>query len=228
MSDSVKKAILSDLHEKSARMGESGGWSVPAEFNGQADANSVFRDGCGIFDLSHYSRIRLKGYSVPQTLENLGAAGLAGMDDDTVREVDIAGVACTLVRLENFWVAVASPDANEALLDKLKSAAAGDTKTDSQTLKVAQFALAGPAAQQTLANVMPVKLPPLADGQALLGSLMLANYIAYRRDINSVPVINVMLPAIFAAKAWNFITQKAGENCVAPLGNDAWKIFIEK
>ena len=216
----LKKTILGDLHEKSARMGESGGWAVPLEFHGQGDAESILSGGVGIFDLSHYSRLRLRGYSVPDMFDAVGVAGLASMDDNTVREINIADTRCTLVRLEDFWVVVAPPDANELLLEKFRSA--DGVKADSQTMKVAMFALAGTTARQTLAGVMPVKLPSLANGQAISGSLMLANYIAYRNDVAGVPVINVMLPAIFASKAWNFITMNAGRNCAMPLGIDVW------
>jgi len=58
-----------------------------------------------------------------------------------------------------------------------------------------------------------------------MGSLMIANYIATRVSYSGEWTLEVMVPGMFASKAWKFITSKAGDNAVEPVGMAARDIL---
>ena len=54
---------------------------------------------------------------------------------------------------------------------------------------------------------------------------MIANYIATRVSYSGEWTLEVMVPGMFASKAWGFITKKAGDNAIPPVGMAARDIL---
>lgn len=221
------KTCLNSLHNASAAMGEIDGCEVPLYFSGAESELLAAREKCCVFDLSHLGRIRLRGYGSPELLSKFTDADVHRQEDDTAMNVTLCGVECTLVRLSDFWVVVTPHSAEATMMETFKSADCDDVKMDSQTNKVVQFAVVGPAGREILDKVLPVKVGGLDEGQAKFGSLLLANYIAYRRDVAGLWTLHVMLPNMFATKAWKFITEKAGDNAITPAGVETWNKLAE-
>jgi aminomethyltransferase len=91
-------------------------------------------------------------------------------------------------------------------------------KVSDQTRKIIHLAVAGPATLTRLDPVLPEKASGLAPRGVRMGSMLLAKWIALRVGYTGTYSIEVILPNMLAWQAWRFITQKAGANCIPPVG----------
>ena len=211
-----------------AKMGDEGGWQVPLSYRGALDEVEAAHRRAGVCDVSHVGRIRIRGDGALDLLERVCTADVARQEDDTARLTllcnERGGIrdACLLLRLENFWVLTCSPCNRAKVLADLQAAAAGlDVKVDDQSPVTSQLAVVGPAAPAILDAILPVRVTGLARGEAKLGSLMVARYIAMRAGPTVLWSLEVILPNLFILPAWDFITHKAGANALGPLGTAA-------
>ncbi len=235
MNDELKKSGTLSLHiAADAVMGEEGGWEVPVSYGDAAGEAKNVRSRAGIFDISHLGRVRIRGNGALDLLERVCTHDVARQEDDTAAHTllcnERGGIIdeCFLLRLSKFWVLTTNAGNREKVIEHLKAQQIDDVKIDDQTEKVYQFAVSGPAAQDILRKVLPISIDDLADGGAKMGSLMIANYIATRVSYSGEWTLEVMVPGMFAGKAWEFITKitkKAGENAVAPVGMAARDIL---
>ncbi len=212
-------------------MGEEGGWAVPVSYGYPLDEARTIRSRAGVFDLSHLGRIRIRGNGALELLERVCTADVAHQEDNTAMHTLLCNEAggildeAFLLRLESMWVLTTNAANREKLLAHLKNQDVVGAKIDDQTAKVSQIAVAGPAAEKILGAVLPIPVTGLARGEAKMGSLMIANYIASRSGYCGQWMLEVMVPGMFAGKAWAYITQKAGENAIAPCGMAARDIL---
>jgi aminomethyltransferase len=93
-----------------------------------------------------------------------------------------------------------------------------NVKIEDQSPGIVQFAVTGPAAESILSKHLPIRVSGMDRGAAKMGSLMVARYIAARIGPTSAWTLEVMIPTMFAARAWEFITIKAGESALRPCG----------
>ena len=201
------------------------GWLMPLSYRGVIDEVRQVRRRAGVFDISHLGRIRIRGDGAPDLLEHLCTADVIHQEDDTVLRTllcnDQGGIIddCLLVRAEGFWLLTTSAICREKVLRHVQAAAADfDVKIDDQTQRTSQFAVTGPAAAGILDAVLPQKPSAMKPGEVKVGSLMIARYIAMRTGYSGQWGLEVVVPNMVAAEAWRFITEKAGENCIAPAG----------
>jgi aminomethyltransferase len=220
------RTALYDKHvAREANMGSDAGWRIPLSFTGALEEVQEVHRRAGVFDVSHVGRIRVRGDEALDLLERVCTADVVCQEDDTARLTLLCNEAggiidqCLVVRLETFWVLTTSPVNREKVLAHLQEQAGDlDVRVDDQTLKTTMVCLAGPAAEGILDEVLPVRVAGMSAGQVKFGSLMLARYIALRTGYLGQWAMEVILPNMFAAQAWRFITDKAGRNAVAPAG----------
>jgi len=226
---SEQEPLRSALYEKhvaaEAKMGQEAGWEVPLVFSGIAEEVRAVRSRAGVLDISHAGRIRIRGAGAVDLLERVCTADAVHQEDDTALYTllcnERGGVIDHghLLRLADFWVLVCSPPCRGKLLEHLQTVAADfDAQVDDQTGKTSQIAVTGPAAPELLDKVLPMKvssLPPLA---VRSGSLLIARYIAARISCSGEWGMEVILTSMMASQAWRFITQKAGESRLPPVG----------
>ena len=224
---------LHALHRKAgATMCNQAGWDMPHSYGDvQAECHRV-RARAGVFDLSHLARIRVRGDGAVDLLERLCTADVARQEDNTARYSLVldegGGIAAdaVVVRLEDFWVLTASPPCRQTVLARAGALAAElGAKVDDQTAKTAMIAAAGPKAAEILDTLLPEKPSLLPAGGARLGSVVIAKYIAVRTAYTGLWSIEVMLPKMLASQAWRFITERAGENCIRPVGLAAREVL---
>ena len=232
MNDELKKSGTLPLHTAAdAVMGEEGGWEVPVSYGDAAGEAKMVRSRAGIFDVSHLGRIRIRGNGALDLLERVCTSDVAHQEDDAAAHTllcnERGGIIdeCFLLRLAKFWVLTTNAANRQKVIEHLESQEIDDVKIDDQTEKVYQFAVAGPKAKEILRAVLPISIDDLADGGAKMGSLMIANYIATRVSYSGEWTLEVMVPGMFAGKAWGFITRKAGDNVVGPAGMAARDIL---
>lgn len=225
----AERLLRSALHDKhvamEAKMSDEAGWSMPLSYGGAMAEADETRSRAGVFDVSHFGRIRIRGDGALDLLERVCTADVAHQEDDTSIETllcnDRGGIidCCRLIRLASFWVLVTSPICRQKVLDHLAPLAERlGAKVDDQTTKTTMLMVAGPAAGEILSRVLPFSIADLATGDVKLGSLMIARYIAERIGFGGLWAARVSIPNMVAQQAWRFITEKAGDNKIAPAG----------
>ncbi len=221
--------MQSPLHDKhvalEARLAEEAGWMMPLSYRGALDEIQQVRTRAGVFDVTHAGRLRIRGDGALALLERACTTDVAHQEDDTALRTllcnDKGGIMdlCWLLRLEDFWLLVTSPDNRLKILEHLAPLAEElGAKVDDQTEKTAMIAIAGPAAAGLLDHVLPEKVSPMPAGACRTGSFLVAKYIVARIDDTGEWGLCVTLPNLFAGQAWRFITEKAGANAIPPAG----------
>lgn len=231
--DKPLRSALHDRHvEMKATMADEASRLVPLSYGNALDEVAETRRRAGIFDLSHFGRIRVRGDGALDLLEEVCAGDVAGQEDDTTLDTVLCnqqgGILdlCRLIRLADFWVLVTSPICREKVLAHLKSSAERfGAKVDDQTAKTTMLAVAGPAAEEILSAVLPFSISGLAVGDVKFGSLMIVRYIAERTNFTGQWGICVSVPNMAASQAWRFITEAAGDSRIAPAGLAAMDVL---
>ena len=224
------------LHAKhvamEAAMGSEGGWAVPLSYRGSIEEAAEVRRRAGIFDVSHFGRIRVRGDGAVDLLERVCTSDAGHQEDDTTEPTllcnERGGILdyCRLIRLEKFWVLVTSPICREKVLEHLKSLAGEfGARVDDQTTKTTMLDVTGPATPEILDAVLPFAVSDVQPGAVKFGSILVARYIAERFSETGEWGVSVQIPNLMSAQAWRFITDKAGENAVAPCGMAARDIL---
>ncbi|HUU59381.1 MAG TPA: glycine cleavage system aminomethyltransferase GcvT [Phycisphaerae bacterium] len=224
--------LTTALHDRhiamGAKMAPESGWEMPLKYRGVLDEVREVRSRAGVSDVSHLGRIRIRGGGAVDLLERLCTADPVHQEDHTALFTLLCnprgGIldAAFCLRLENMWVLTTNACNREKVLDHLRAHAAGlDVKVDDQTPMTAMLSVSGPRAPELLDAVLPIRVAHTPRGWVHMGSLLIARYIAMRTGATGEWSLDVMLTKMMAGQAWRFITDKAGDNAVAPVGTAA-------
>jgi aminomethyltransferase len=217
------------LHQKhlsmEARMGDHAGWAVPMSYTGPLEEASAATESGVVTDVSYLSRIRIRGDAALDLLERACTHDVAHQEDDT------AAVSCLcnerggvvdlgyLLRLDRHWLWTGDAGNRRKTFEHLTALADGlDVTVTDRTEHTAQLAVLGPEAGRRLDAVLPFTVSDLPGGAVKAGSLLVARYTATRTAYADTWGLEVILPAMMAGQAWRFITDKAGENALPPMG----------
>ena len=244
--DQPKHSPLYEAHVSAgATMAVEEGWEMPARYGDARAEAAAARSSAALADVTHWGRIRIRGDGSGGLLARLCGPEVQAQEDDTVRpcvlrKADGAAVAARLLRLEDYWLVLTSPKDRLAVLELLFATAqsceaasggssggsnGGSVRVDDQTGKTAMLAVLGPRAPACLDAFLPIKVGGIADGSAKSGSVVVAKYVALRSDLGDLWRMEVVLPNMLAAAAWRFITQKAGDNALVPIGTEAMEML---
>ncbi len=223
---STPQTPLLDKHRAAgAHLAQEALWQMPLRYRGALEEVHEIRTRAGIFDVTHTGRIRVRGDGALDLMERVCTADVARQEDDTAVATPLCNAAggimdlCHLLRLEDSWLVLTSPDNRHKILDHLESLAEGHgAKVDDQTEKTVMLSIAGPRAAGMLDCVLPEKVSAMAPLACKTGSFLVARYIVARISDCGEWGLYVVLPNLFAGQAWRFITERAGENIIAPAG----------
>ncbi len=227
MSDAdSRKTALHDAHAAmEARMADEGGWLVPMSYRGPLEEAKAARRGAVVADVSHLSRVRLRGYGALDLLQRVCSHDVAHQEDDTTRLTCLCNARggvidlCACIRLTDTWLLIGDAGNRKKLLTHLRDHADDlDVKIDDRTEKTAQLAVVGPEAPGILDEVLPFRVSDLSRGTVKSGTLMVARYVAARTGPTDLWSLEVVIPKLIASQAWRFITHKLGDNAFRPLG----------
>ncbi len=229
----LQKLPLDAAHRAlDATMGAEGGWEVPLSYSGALDEAAETRRLASVFDMSHVGRIRIRGRDALSLVEKLCTSDVVHQEDDTVASTlllnESGGVLADamIARLDGFWLLRTDPcNRLKVLANAAEVAADMSVKIDDQTDKGAMLAVTGPSACEILDSILPEKPGDLPAGATRIGSMMIARYIVMRTSFTGMWGLEVILPKMFIAKAWRFITDKAGEKALKPSGVAAGDIL---
>lgn len=206
-------------------MGTHGGWAVPLSYTGPLEEADLAASSGVVTDVSYLSRIRIRGDGALDLLERACTHDVAHQEDDTAAASclcnDRGGVVDLgyLLRLESEWLWTGDAGNREKTLEHLTALANGlDVKLTDRTAKTAHLAVLGPQAAGKLDAVLPFTVSDLPPHAIKAGSLLIAKYTASRIAYADLWGLEVVLPAMTAGQAWRFITDKAGENALPPMG----------
>lgn len=229
MEPALEKSPLYERHVAAeARMGEEDGWVVPMSYSGVLEEAARIRRTAAVFDLSHLGRIRLRGNGALSLLRRVCTADVVRQEDDTALHTLLCtphgGVIeeCLLLRLAESWVLTCGPGNRRKVLSHLAAQNVPDVRIDDQTGKVGQLAVVGPAAKEILRRILPVSLEGLTAGRVKTGSWMIADYLALRTAGLGVWGLEVMIPAMFLPRAWDYLMRQED---LVPAGMAAWDVL---
>lgn len=237
MTDELLRSALYDKHVAlEASMGDVAGWEMPLSYGGAIDEARRVGGRAGIFDAGHLGRIRIRGDGALGLLQRVCTHDVGHQEDNTLAPTlllnDRGGILdlARLVRLEESWLLVTSPVNRIKILEHLSPLADSiDAKVDDRTTKECSLLVAGPQAagllDGALENVMSEKASDLGVGAVISGSHLLAKYVVARTDELGMWSVQVVLSGLIVGQAWRYITEKAGERCIAPAGLTAWDVL---
>lgn len=224
--EELRPTVLHDCHMAlEAKMGQEGDCLVPLSYGNALGEVGQTRQRAGVIDMSHTVRIRFRGDHALDLLERICTHDVAHQQDDSLAQSllcnERGGIIAEieLLRLESSWLMTSSAGNRASLLEYVQLQGAGmNVKIEDLTLKQARIDVLGPQAKELLDAVLPFKVSDLKNGGVKEGSMLLVKYIAARSDMGGLWGAQVYLPELLAAKAWNFITHKAGDRAIKPLG----------
>lgn len=214
--------------EMEARMGDHAGWAVPLSYRGALAEAGEARARAAVLDVSHLTRVELRGGGALDLLGRLCTHDVDHQEDDasslTCLCDEAGGVVDVgfLTRLTDRWLLTGSAGNREALLGHLRDHAPhGEVQITDRTESTCQLAVVGPEAPGRLDGALPRTVSDIPPRTATSGSLLIAKYVATRTAYADLWGLEVIFPAMLAGKAWRFITHKAGQNAIGPIGHAA-------
>lgn len=233
---SQQTPLQSPLHDKhlalEAKMGHDAHWELPLSYGDVLAEAAIVRRRAGVIDVSHMGRFRIRGAGALDLLHELCTIDVVHQEDDTAQATLMCnprgGIIdlCTLLRLEDGWMLTTSPGNGQKVRDHLdEHTDHREVRVDDLTFKTVQIAVEGPQAPQLLDKVLPFKVSTMLPGQVHSGSMLLAKYTAMRVSLGNLWGLQVILPNLLAGRAWDFITRKAGDHAIAPVGMGAMDVL---
>jgi len=164
------------------KLTEFAGYEMPLWYTSIIEEHLAVRNNCGIFDVSHMGRIRVKGKGSGALLERLTPTNVqsqqAGKSFYTLLLNEAAGIIDDLIimkKAEDEFLAVVNAANRDRDLDQIVEHAAGkDVDIDDQTNVSAMIALQGPRSAGTLQPLTAIDIASLKRfrcvGAEMLGS----------------------------------------------------------
>lgn len=224
------KPLVSPLHARhealGATIGQEAGWDVPLSYGNVIEEVRALRGRAGVFDISHHGRIRIRGQGALELLERVCCGNVARQEDDTCLQAVLCNQAggildCLwLARAEDFWLLTTSPEGRGKVLEHLRQQAAGlEVKIDDQTERTAMLEVCGRQAASLLDAMLPnIRPSQYPSGAVMVGSMLVARYVAMRVGGCNEWSLQVVLHSMLAGQAWQYVTKRAGNGGIPPAG----------
>ncbi len=207
-----------------ARLVDFAGWQMPLLYKSILDEHAATRTDATVFDVSHMGRLRVTGGGAWKLLAHACTAEAAKQEDDTARYSllcnEKGGIVddLFLLRLEEGWIVVSNAanrlKVREHLAGLNEQGAFGAVIEDT-TPATAMLAVQGPNAIDKLAEALPFDIRGVGRHGLVSGTFMVFPYVASRSGYTGEDGFEVILPAMVARKAWDYLV---GEGGVSPAG----------
>ncbi len=153
------------LHEElGASIGEFAGWRVPMDYGSALEEHMAVRRGCGVFDVSHMGRIRLRGPDVIPFIQLIYTKNL-----EKTKEMWMSGPTLALNQWarvkddemlyrvsDEEWLLVANAAYREKMLryfNEIKEARGFRVEIEDLTMKTAMIAVQGPSTVEIMEKI---------------------------------------------------------------------------
>lgn len=201
-------------------MVERDGWLVPEHYGNTAQEVQAVHEGIGVFDQSHYFRLRLTGDNAKEALASLlnSSTPLPGLERQKTFAFNNA--CCTIQRQNSNFLLIGPPKMNESLQENLKTyTKSNDFKIKDETFSTAMVTLAGPKAVPLLREKLPIDLSFFEPGDVVTQNIFFMKVTVACND-TTPPSATLILPAKIAKLAWDMLL-KYGDKYGAKLAGTA-------
>lgn len=209
-----------------ARMTEFGGWLMPLQYAaGPLEEHRRVRGACGLFDISHMGRIRVRGADALDFLQEVQSSDAARVPLHGAQY----GLLCApsggilddlfLYRLPDRWLLVVNASNRERDLEWMRPLAAGrDVSLEDVSAVSGMIALQGPAAAAVLARVSGIDASSLP--YHTIRDVTVAGIGAHAivGGYTGEPGFEIVLPAQRLAEAWQAILAAGQADGILPCG----------
>jgi aminomethyltransferase len=228
MTDEEKPDHLA-LHGKhaamEARFGPEASHLVPLSYASPLEEVQQAHRDIAICDVSSLTRLRISGDQAPDLLERLCTHDVARQEDDTAQltclcRQDGGILDCGyLYRMENHWLLTGDAGNRAKLLEHVNDQASDfDVKIKDQTDRSCQFWVTGREAPRQLDELLGRKISDLEPGEIRSESYLVAKIVVSRTGYGPLWSLEAIVPGLLAGQAWQFLTSKAKDKALKPLG----------
>jgi len=165
----LKVTQLYEFHKEHAKLTEFAGYEMPVWYSSMIEEHMAVRTACGIFDVSHMGRVRVRGHDSGGFLDSLFPSAIAsqpvGKSVYTLMLNDSAGILDDLIVMklgeEDYIVVVNASNAAKDLAQIRGHTGGFDVSVSDETPESAMIAVQGPAAKGSLGPLTPLNLDEL-------------------------------------------------------------------
>jgi len=211
-------------------MGDHNGWQVALHY-GDAEAEiKSCRKSLAVFDLSHFSRVRIAGAESKTLVASLAGEEVASLPvgrQGAAVWTSLQDQAPTKITLQHqekdYLVVTETPDHEQFLQTLQKQGQSLKVKIKDETFTTAMIALRGPLVLEMLKQKLPVEIDHLEPDDVMTASLFFMRFVIARQDRASHPGVTIILPAKIAPMAWDLFQKYGQEYQIQLAGLQAWQ-----
>ncbi len=216
------KTPFHDYHlDNGAKMVDFAGWEMPLHYGSIIDEHLQVRKSGGLFDVSHMGRLRFKGKDSCKILDRLCTRQILGMQDGQIRY----SVVCNseggcrddvlVYKIKDCEYLMVCNGANRSKILGHIDEHRGDFvfKLKDETESTAMIALQGPKVMDLLSKVSS-EIPKLKRYRFISKNLLIAKLLISRTGYTGEDGVEVILPAKFANKAIEMMTQNMDDSTI--------------
>lgn len=203
-----------------------GGWELPVQFSSIKEEHEAVRTKAGLFDVSHMGEIEVKGTGSLRFLQKMMTNDVSTMKDGGAQYTamcypDGGTVDDLLVykKADNDYLLVVNAANTDKDYEWLKEHITEDVEIENISSNVAQLALQGPLAEQTLqklteTDLSQIKFFKFIDGVEVAGETTLVSRTGYTGEDG----FEIYCSNDAAPKLWSAILEAGKELGVLPIG----------
>ena len=203
------------------------GWEMPVTYEGLIAEHNHTRQHASIFDVSHMGRIEFSGKDAEGLMEWLNTRPIASMQPGQSRYSHMCredgGILDDVIvsRMDNRFMVVCNASNRAKLMPWWQQHAEGkDVKITDRTDKTAMIAVQGPAAFDTMNELLPIDLDGLKRYHFRGGNMFGHEYLVARSGYTGEDGVEIIFPASLAETAVNMLVSRTAgsEHPVKPAG----------
>ncbi|OZM57653.1 glycine cleavage system protein T [Lottiidibacillus patelloidae] len=226
MSDLMRTPLFNVYKEYGGKTIDFGGWDLPVQFSSIKEEHEAVRSAAGLFDVSHMGEIEVKGPEALTYLQKMMTNDVSKLKDGgaqyTAMCYENGGTVDDLLvyrKSENDYLLVVNAANIAKDFDWLQSHVTEDVTVTNVSDNVAQLALQGPKAEQTLQKLTDYDLSTIrffkfAEGVEIAGKKALVSRTGYTGEDG----FEIYCNNEDAIALWNAILEAGKEDGVLPIG----------
>ena len=226
----LKRTPLNECHRAlGGKMVEFGGWDMPVQYSGLAEAHRAVRTRAGLFDVSHMGEIRVRGPRALEGVQGLTCNDASGLTDGRIQYSAFLTAQGTFVddlltyriASDDFLLVVnAGNTPKDVAWAKEKGAAWQDEKTtiEDESASWAQIALQGPRSGEILQPLVDFALQPIGYYHFRFGKVAGVQSLVSRTGYTGEDGFEIYCNPGAAPGIWNAILDSGRPHGILPAG----------
>ncbi|MCH8280545.1 MAG: aminomethyltransferase family protein [Chloroflexi bacterium] len=221
-----RSALHSLIAGSGARLLESDGWELPAAYTDVAAEYSAVTTGAGLYDASHWGRLKATGADGLDLLNRLstnkvvdlapGEAAPTILTTDRGRIVDLISV----VNMGGYVMLITSPGTQQTVIDYLdKYTIMEDLTVEDVTGETTMLAVLGPDSRSALEAAAAVSLSGVSPYHTVSAHIAQQQVQIIDHPLGELPCYHLLLGQESAADVWQHLLDTG----IKPVGKEAYE-----